>query len=244
MTRYYYDLHIHSCLSPCGDDDMTPNNIAGMAALKGLGIIALTDHNTTANCPAFFTACKRYGIIPVPGVEVTTSEDVHIVCLFPSLDKAMDFGIELYGHRILYENRPDIFGKQQVLDGDDNIIGEEKHLLINATDMSCEDTFNLAKAYGAAVFPAHIDRQENGIINMLGALPETPVFGCVEFHGKDNIERYTADYRLGNKLILTDSDAHYLENISEAENYLILDDDNYSSALVRERLIDYLNSYG
>jgi len=70
MTRYYYDLHIHSCLSPCGDDDMTPNNIAGMAALKGLNIVALTDHNSTKNCPAFFEACKKQGIIPIAGMEL------------------------------------------------------------------------------------------------------------------------------------------------------------------------------
>ena len=79
MNRYYYDLHIHSCLSPCGDDDNTPNNIAGMASLCGLNIVALTDHNTTANCPAFFEAAKRYGIIPIAGMELTTSEDIHIV---------------------------------------------------------------------------------------------------------------------------------------------------------------------
>ena len=82
MNRYYYDLHIHSCLSPCGDNDNTPNNIAGMATLCGLNIVALTDHNSCKNCPAFFAAAKKYGIIPIAGMELTTSEDIHIVCLF------------------------------------------------------------------------------------------------------------------------------------------------------------------
>ena len=78
MNKYYYDLHIHSCLSPCGDDDMTPANIAGMAALKGLQILALTDHNTVKNCPAFYKACRKHGIIPVAGMELTVSEDIHL----------------------------------------------------------------------------------------------------------------------------------------------------------------------
>ena len=85
MKRYYYDLHIHSCLSPCADDENTPNNVAGIASLSGLNIIALTDHNSTANCPAFFAACERFGITPIAGMELTTSEDIHVVCLFEEL---------------------------------------------------------------------------------------------------------------------------------------------------------------
>ena len=88
MSKFFYDLHIHSCLSPCGDDDNTPNNIAGMASLCELDIVALTDHNTVKNCPAFFEAAKKYGIIPVAGMELTTSEDIHVVCIFEKLDDA------------------------------------------------------------------------------------------------------------------------------------------------------------
>ena len=79
MKMYYYDLHIHSCLSPCADDDNTPNNIAGMAFLCGLDIVALTDHNSCKNCPAFFKAAQKHGIVPVAGAELTTSEDIHVI---------------------------------------------------------------------------------------------------------------------------------------------------------------------
>ena len=82
MNRYYYDFHLHSCLSPCADDDNTPSNIAGMGVVSGLNIMALTDHNTCKNCPAFFEAAKRNGIIPIAGMELTTSEDIHIIFLF------------------------------------------------------------------------------------------------------------------------------------------------------------------
>ena len=78
MNKYYYDLHIHSCLSPCGDNDSTPANIAGMGVINGLNIMALTDHNTTKNCPAFYEAAKAHGIIPVAGMELTTAEDIQI----------------------------------------------------------------------------------------------------------------------------------------------------------------------
>ena len=99
---------MHSCLSPCGDDDMTPNNIAGMGVLNGLNIMALTDHNTSKNCPAFFKAAKKNGIIPIAGMELTTAEDIHIVCLFPELEAAMEFDNTVDLHRIKYPNRTDI----------------------------------------------------------------------------------------------------------------------------------------
>lgn len=241
MSRYYYDLHIHSCLSPCADNDMTPCNIAGMAAINGLGIVALTDHNSTKNCRAFFAAAKRHGIVPVAGIELTTAEDVHIVCLFPTLEAAEKFDDEYRSFRILYKNRKDIFGDQLILDEEDNVIGEEEHLLLNASTLSIEDAERLAKKYGAAVFPAHIDRDENGIIAALGCVPETPHFHAVEFRDRESIGEYSEKYGLSDKLILTDSDAHYLWDISEAENYVELEDEPYSSDLVRRKLIEALS---
>ena len=127
--RYSYDLHVHSCLSPCADNDNTPNNIAGMAHLSGIKIVALTDHNSAKNCPAFFEAAKRYGIVPVAGMELTTSEDIHVVCLFEELENAMRFDEFIAAKRVLIKNRTDIFGDQLILDGNDEMIGTEEHLL-------------------------------------------------------------------------------------------------------------------
>ena len=79
MNRFYYDLHIHSCLSPCGDNDSTPDSIVGMGELNGLNIMALTDHNSCKNCPAFFKAAERHNITAVAGMELTTAEDIHVV---------------------------------------------------------------------------------------------------------------------------------------------------------------------
>ena len=240
MNRYYYDLHLHSCLSPCGDDDNTPNNIAGMASLCGLNIIALTDHNTCKNCPAFFEAAKRYGIIPIAGMELTTAEDIHVVCLFEELENAMAFDGEIDKRRMKIENRTDIFGNQYILDGEDNIIGEEKYLLPNATGVSLEEAFELVKSFGGISYPAHIDRQSNGIISVLGTFPEAPDFNIIEINQKEKAKEYVKKYSLEGKRVIISSDAHYLTDMRDKENYFELDDEPYSSALVRSNLFKLL----
>ena len=242
MTPYAYDLHIHSCLSPCADDDMTPNNIAGMAALKGLQIVALTDHNSCKNCPAFFEACKKQGIIAVAGMELSTAEDVHIVCLFERLEDAMAFDEEIHGHLMNIENRPEIFGNQLILDGDDNTVGTESKLLISATDLWMGDAVELARKYGAHVHPAHVDREANGIISVLGDIPSDYGFDCLEFNELSSVEEIKRKYPVANDALhVVSSDAHYLWDINEAGNFIELDDEPYSSALVRKRLFEYLN---
>ena len=240
MNKYFYDLHIHSCLSPCADNDMTPANIAGMASLCGLGIVALTDHNSTKNCRAFFKAAKKYGIIPVAGMEMTTAEDVHIVILFPTLEGAEEFDREYQNYRILYKNKTEIFGDQLIVDEFDNVVGIEENLLINASRMSIDEAARAAERYGAAIFPAHIDREENGIISVLGALPDSPYFPTVELNDGSKKDEYVKKFSLGGRLIVTDSDAHHLWQINEAENFIELDDEPYSSATVRQKLIDKL----
>ncbi len=241
VNKFYYDLHIHSCLSPCGDNDMTPNNIAGMAALKMLDIVALTDHNTAKNCPAFFKACKANGIIPIAGMELTTAEDIHIVCLFETLEAAMEFDSYVQTKRIFIKNRVDVFGEQLILDGDDNLIGTDEYLLSNATVLSLDEAYDAAVSHGALVYPAHIDRQSNGIISTLGMLPETPGFSAVEYHNASEKSGYETRFPiLSEKKIVVSSDAHYLWDINERENYFLLDDEPYSGDLVRKRLFDHL----
>ncbi len=240
MNRYYYDLHIHSCLSPCGDDDNTPNNIAGMASLCGLNIVALTDHNTCKNCPAFFEAAKKYGIIAIAGMELTTSEDIHIICLFEELEDAMRFSDEVEKYRIPFPNRVDIFGEQMIMDGNDNVIGTEENLLSNATTISVDQVPDLVKQFGGICYPAHIDRQANGIIAVLGTFPETPDFSCFELHDGAVAEEYISKYGLEDKILTVGSDAHYLTDIRDKEFYFDIEDEPYSSAYVRSQFFKLL----
>lgn len=220
MNRLFYDLHIHSCLSPCGDADMTVNNIINMSLLKELDVIALTDHNTCKNCPAFLEAGKDSGLVLIPGMELTTSEEIHVVCLFEKLEDAMRFDSFVYDALPDIENSPEIFGEQVLLDSMDNDIGRVEKLLINATSISIEDLGTLSEKYRFSICPAHIDKQSFSILASLGYIPEEYGFTAFEVKNPANIESLRqAHPALKNALIISNSDAHYLENISERENF-------------------------
>jgi len=242
MNRYYYDLHIHSCLSPCGDDEMTPNNIAGIGTLAGLNVMALTDHNTSENCPAFFRAAKANGIIPIAGMELTTSEDIHVVCLFEKLDDAMAFSRFVDGHRIKVPNRKEIFGNQLIMDENDEVIGEEEFLLINATDIPVDSVKKYVKQFSGICYPAHIDRESNGIIATLSCIPEECGFTCVEYYSSDAVETCEKEHpEVIGKRIVVSSDSHNLWSIRDKENYFDIDDEPYSSDKVRHEIFKILS---
>lgn len=211
-----YDLHIHSCLSPCGDDDMTPANIVGMAALKGLDVIAVTDHNSCKNCPAVLHAAKEYGIVALPGMEVCTSEEVHAVCLFDHLDKAMEFDEYVYERLMVFPNKEEIFGKQQIYNKEDVLCGTVPNLLINSVEISFDQLWDLVRSYGGTMFPAHIDKSANSLLSNLGFIPPDSQFTTVEvkdltrLHGLRKKNPYLEGCR-----IISNSDAHYLEDIHE-----------------------------
>lgn len=217
---------------------MTPANIAGMGVINGLNIMALTDHNTCGNCPAFFKACRRHGIIPIAGMELTTAEDIHLVCLFDELEAAMSFDGEVKGHIMNIKNRPEIFGHQYFMDEDDKIIGEEEKLLISATDYNVETAIALVHGFGGVCYPAHIDRTSNGMVATLGDIPLEYNFSTVEFNDGENIQGYREKYAAVKQArVLCSSDAHYLWDINEAKHFLEIEDEPYSSALVRHNLI-------
>ncbi len=240
MNKYFYDLHIHSCLSPCGDNDSTPNNIAGMGELNGLNIMALTDHNTAKNCPAFFEVAKKHGIIPVAGMELTTAEEIHFVCLFEELDTALQFDEIVLSRLIPIKNNVDIFGEQLILDKNDEIIGSYDYLLSNATDISLEEAYKIVHSLGGIIFPAHIDRSSYGILSVLGFLPEAPKFSVLEVAQKEKLPEIAQKIGLNNEKIIFSSDAHNLWDINEKENFFELDDEPYSSAYVRKKLFEFL----
>lgn len=242
MSRYHYDFHVHSCLSPCGDADNTPNNLAGMAFLNGVRIMALTDHNTSRNCPAFFAAARRYGVVPIAGMELTTSEDIHAVCLFETLEAALAFNDEVDKRRIRIKNRADIFGDQLILDDEDNVIGHEEDLLINATTISLDEAPMLVAKFDGICYPAHIDRPANGAIEILGDFPHYVGFHLAELHDKANRESYVSTYGLEGIRLLFSSDAHYLDQLREGDDndWFEFDDDPSGEQAVRARVFQEL----
>ncbi len=218
--RYFYDLHLHSALSPCGDEDMTPNNIVNMALLKGLDIIALSDHNSAGNLRAVAKAAGSR-LLVIPAIEVESAEEVHIVCYFPSVDRAEQFSEELKAQLPPIENRPDIFGRQLYLNEQDEVTGEEHQLLVCASGLSIEQVFSLTANYGGASVPAHIDRSSSSILSNLGFIPPDLPVSALEItaKGRAELEQKYAGFR-----ILTNSDAHYLEDIAEPEFSLDLEE--------------------
>ncbi|MBS7175069.1 PHP domain-containing protein [Massiliimalia timonensis] len=211
--KLYYDLHMHSCLSPCGDRDMTPNNIVNMSLLKELDVIALSDHNSAKNIQAVRKVAEGTGLLVIPAIEVCTMEEVHILCLFYSFEQCEAFGKYLYDLLPPVMNQPDIFGEQWVMNEQDEVVGSVDKLLINAASLSIDRLLSVLPEYGGFAIPAHVDKSSYSIIANLGFLPPEYGFPCIEVKNPP----FSGDF---SGRIITDSDAHYLEHIAERERFL------------------------
>ena len=233
---YLYDLHIHSCLSPCANDDMTPNNIVNMANLCGLDVIALTDHNSTKNTAAAVKAGKKAGLLVIPGMELTTSEEIHVICLFPDIKKAEKFGEMVLKKLPKMQNDENIFGTQILMNENDNVIGKEEILLASSSSISIDDVVSVVSEFGGGCFPAHIDRQYTSVISNLGVFPVDCGFCAAEVTEFGVLEDL---YQLGlpKKMpVLGDSDAHMLEKIGIREKKMKL------PSLSAKAVIDFITA--
>ncbi len=237
MARYYYDLHLHSCLSPCGDMDMTPNNLVNMAKLLGLDVIALTDHNTSLNCEAAMKVGEEVGLLVIPGMELTTAEDIHAVCLFPTLEQALDFSRYVDENRFKVPNKAEIYGRQVIMNENDEEIGEIEHLLLPASFIGMYDAYRKAKEFGGICYPAHIDRDSLSILSVLGEIDPYCGFRTAELADISKLPELRKQHPILDYMnIITCSDAHYLENMRDAANTLELPE------LTREAVINYLDT--
>ncbi len=217
--QLYYDFHIHSCLSPCGSEDMTPNNIVNMCRLKGLDAIAVCDHNCTANLKAVAEVAHNAGLIFIPGIEINTAEEVHVLGFFKEAEDACLFGDAIYRSLPDIPNNEDFFGRQIIMDENDLETGRADKLLISALPYSIEECVRMIRDYGGIAVPAHINKGVNSILNNLGFLPQNLNFTALEV-----LKDAPADgIELKKYKILHSSDAHFLEDISERENYLETD---------------------
>ena len=232
MPQYAYDLHIHTCLSPCGDALMTPPNIANMAYIKGLDIIAITDHNSARNAGAVIRAAKDLPLTVIPGIEVTSLEEIHVVCLFPDIDSAEKCGEELEKHLPPIKNRPEFFGEQLIVDEEEMVKGFAPFLLPNALDISIDNLPKIIASFGGLCYPAHIDKQSNSILSVFGYLPEIPKFSALEVHNQERFfEENGNEHFRDSHFIITSSDAHQLADISEREHFIELEKPDFASLL-------------
>lgn len=215
-----YDLHIHSALSPCGDNDMTPNNIVNMAYIKGLKVIAITDHNSMLNLIPSAEVANRKGILVVPGIEVTTREEVHVLCYFPTIREGMSFQDIIYNSLPNIINNENIFGEQLILDKEDNVSGKVERMLLSSSSYTIEEIFQLVEEHNGVLVPAHVDKKSFSILSTLGFIPDTIDVKTLEIYDLNGLDDMKNTLVFEKYKVIKNSDAHYLVDINEASYYL------------------------
>lgn len=216
MRRFKADLHIHTCLSPCGELEMSPPLIIKQAASKGLEIIAICDHNSCENVSAVIEASAGSGIAVIGGMEITTKEEIHILALSGDI-KALE-AIQQKVYRALEgKNNPEKFGEQVVVDKDGEPKEINDRMLIGATALSLEETVNLIHKHGALAIPAHIDREGFGIIGQIGFIPKGLPLDGVEI-AEAGFKPYTDQYTA-----ICSSDAHRPDEIGKRSSTFIIE---------------------
>ncbi|HHT92910.1 MAG TPA: PHP domain-containing protein [Clostridiaceae bacterium] len=238
--KVYADLHIHTALSPCADEDMTPGNIVAMASLAGLDAIAITDHNIALNVRPAIKYGEQFDVLVIPGMELETREEVHVVCLFETLEQALDFQGVVHKSMTGLKNNPDIFGRQLMFDEEDEIIGEYDDMLLCATDIGIDDVFSMIEGFGGIAYPAHVDRDSYSVFSQLAFIPFDYPYKFVEISidcKSDIIEKYP---QLKKYNLLKASDSHDLTQIDKHDMYLEcerLDAKSVIEALKNNRII-------
>jgi PHP family Zn ribbon phosphoesterase len=171
LKKYKADLHVHTVLSPCAEIEMLPPLIVSEAKIRGIDLIAITDHNASANISAVQKAALGSGITVLPGMELQTKEEVHVICLFDSIEQIVQFQNIVDRKLPPIKNRPEYFGEQLVVDDKGDFVRKEERLLITSTDLSINEAFNLVDEIGGIFIPAHVNRKANGLLEILGFVP-------------------------------------------------------------------------
>lgn len=205
-----------------------------MAKILGLDIIALTDHNSAQNCRAAMTVGESVGLTVVPGMELCTSEEVHIVCLFDDVKNVEAFSDYVLSTVPPVKNRPEIFGDQLIMNDGDGIVGTQELLLTTASGISIENAVETVGQYGGVCYPAHIDRSSYSVISNLGMITDEMNFAAVEMTENADQNEYRANYPIIKDMpVFVSSDAHYLENMREAKHTIDIAE-NSAKAVVEQ----------
>ena len=215
LKKYKADLHIHSCLSPCGDWDMSPRRIIEKSLEVGLDLIAICDHNTVENAGVAIREGEKQGVPVLPGMEICSKEEVHILALFPDLDPARSMQSYVYAN-LPGENKPEVFGCQVVANENDEVLAENPRLLIGATRLGLRDIVQKTHELGGLSICCHVDRPAYGVINQLGFIPADLALDGVEVSRHVRLaDAHTAVAGVENFSCITTSDAHFLEDIGQ-----------------------------
>ncbi len=222
-VEFIADLHIHTCLSPCAELSMTPRDIVEKAASLGINIIAICDHNSAENVAVTRDLARSKGITVFPGMEVCSSEEVHILALFGRLEDALRLQDVVYEHLQPGENDEDTIGMQVVVNDINEVLDFNKRMLLGATSLSVEEVVDSIHRFGGLAVASHIDRDGFGIICQLGFIPDGLRLDALEISRSietDLARERFADYR--RFPWISSSDAHRLQDIGKRTTHLLM----------------------
>lgn len=226
MRFFKGDLHIHTCLSPCADLEMSPKNIIKEAKAKEIEILGISDHNSAENTEPAIELGKENGILVLPGMEITTKEEVHILGIFGDLEGALSL------QRIIYENLPDLEGdkfleEQPVVDEEENVLGFCKKSLFYAVNLKIEEIVEKIHQFGGIAIASHIDREVFSIIGQLGFIPEG-----LKLEGLEVAFDLKKEYETYNLPLIRSSDSHFLKEIGQRHTKFYMEDLNFEEIVL------------
>ncbi len=222
-VEFIADLHIHTCLSPCAELSMTPRDIVEKAASMGINIIAVCDHNSAENVEVTRHLAKKKGINVLSGMEINSSEEVHILGLFGDIDNVLKMQEVVYENLQPGENDEDRFGMQVVVNEINEVLGFNRRLLIAATNLSVNRIVELIHRFGGLAVASHIDREGFGIIGQLGFIPPELEFDALEISRRIELHEALIRFEAYRRIPwVTSSDAHRLEDIGKKTTGLLM----------------------
>jgi len=207
------DLHIHTCLSPCGELEMTPTAIVQTCLKKELEIIAICDHNTAGNVVGVQKAAEGSSLTVLAGMEISTSEEVHVMAIFDHADQSAKMQEIVYTHLIPGENNDDLFGMQVIANEKDEVESIEKRLLIGGTTLSLDQVIDLVHENGGLAVPSHIDRESYSLLGQLGMIPSNLAADALDVSWRGDLSTLMKIPGVDRFPIVRSSDAHRLNEI-------------------------------
>lgn len=211
------DLHIHTVLSPCGDIEMTPAAIVRSARQAGIGIIGITDHNSTRQCPQVEPLARREGIFVLCGAEITTREEAHVLGFVDGEQNLARLQEYLDEHIAKIPNNPDFFGYQLVVNEQEEVLYQEETLLISALDQTVEQVAAFVHSLGGIFIPAHIDKPKDSLTSQLGFVPPHLDADALELSPRCDPEAFLSQNPyLRGRHFTRSSDAHYPQELWRA----------------------------
>lgn len=229
LAQFKADLHIHTVLSPCGDLEMSPSAIVARALERGLDMIAITDHNTTRQVKTTQKIGRDQGLFVLGGVEITSQEETHCLAYFETDDQLDEFQAFLDQHLPPIPNDEDRFGYQLIVDENDEIVGEEQYHLLNALDVDIDGLYDEVHRIGGLFVPAHINKGTTSLMSQLGFVPPDLRADGLEINfrtTRDEILKKFAYLKRFN--FITDSDAHFIENVGDVFNVITMEHRNFA----------------